>query len=87
MAVTKTLQWEPTAMERQPKSAPELEQMILTRLRAEMTCPLDLQVKIIRVDGRWDAFPEFIDKDKQPECLARTVLITAEIRTAYDLAE
>jgi len=73
-------------MERQTKTAPELEQMILARLRAEMDCPPDLQIRVIRVDGRWEAFPEFIDKDKHTECLARIVLIAAEIRTVYDLA-
>jgi len=51
-------------MERQTKTAPELEQMILSRLGAEMACPPDLQVKVVRVDDRWEAFPEFLDKDK-----------------------
>ena len=60
--------------------------MILSRLRAEMTCPPDLQVKVIRVVGRWEAFPESIDKDKHAECQARIVLIAEEIRTVYDLA-
>ena len=73
-------------MERETKTAPELQQMILSRLRVEMACPPDLQIRVIRVDGRWDAFSEFIDKDKHPECLARIVLIAAEIRTVYDLA-
>ena len=73
-------------MERQTKTAPELEQMILSRLRAEMACPPDLQVRVIRVDGRWDAFPEFIEKGKHPECLARVVLIAEDVRTVYDLA-
>jgi len=61
--------------------------MILSRLRGEMTCPPDLQVKIIRVDGRWDAFSEYIYKDKHPQCLARIVLIAAELRTQYDLSD
>jgi hypothetical protein len=61
--------------------------MILSRLRAEMTCPPDLQIRLIRVNGRWDAFSEFIDKDKHPECLARIVLIAADIRTVYGLAD
>jgi len=51
-----------------------------------MTCPPDLQVKVIRVVGRWEAFPESIDKDKHAECQARIVLIAEEIRTVYDLA-
>ena len=51
-------------MARQPKPAPELERMILPRLRDEMACPPDLQV--IRVDGRWEAFSEFIDKGQIP---------------------
>ena len=74
-------------MDRQPKTAPELEQMILSRLRGEMECPPDLRIKVIRVDGRWDAFTEFIDKAKHPECLARVVLIAADIRAVYDLAD
>jgi len=74
-------------MERQTKTAAELEEMILSRLRAEMTCPPDLQIRVIRVDGRWDAFAQFIDKNKHPECLARTVLIAADIRAVYDLAD
>ena len=46
-----------------------------------------LQIRVIRIDGRWDAFCEFIDKSKHPDCLARTVLIAADIRTVYDLAD
>ncbi len=61
--------------------------MILSRLRAEMACPTDLQIRVIRIDDRWDAFSEFIDKDKHAECLARIVLIAAQIRTVYDLAD
>lgn len=72
-------------MARQPKPAPELERMILPRLRDEMACPPDLQV--IRVDGRWEAFSEFIDKAKYRECLARVVLVAADLRVRYDLAD
>jgi hypothetical protein len=74
-------------MERQTKPASELEQMILSRIRGEMECPPDLKIRVLKVDGRWDAFPEYIDKDKHPECLARIVLIAADIRTVYDLAD
>jgi hypothetical protein len=56
------------------KTASELEQMILARVRDERVCPTDLQVRVIRVDGRWDAFVEVIDKAKHPDCLARVVL-------------
>ena len=45
------------------KTASELEQMILARVRDEMVCPTDLQVRVIRVGGRWDAFAEVIDKE------------------------
>lgn len=38
--------------------------MILARVRDEMVCPPDLQVSVIRVGGRWDAFAEVIDKAK-----------------------
>ncbi len=61
--------------------------MILSRIRGEMECPPDLKIRVLKVDGRWDAFPEYIDKDKHPECLARIVLIAADIRTVYDLAD
>ena len=55
------------------KTASELEQMILSRMHDENVCPVDLQVRVMRVDGKWDAFAEFIDKDKYPDCLARLV--------------
>lgn len=74
-------------MERQAKSAPQLEQMILSRLRAEVACPTDLKIRVLKIDARWDAFPECIDKNKHPECLARIVLITADMRSVYDLAD
>ena len=35
--------------------------MILARVCAEMVCPPDLQVRVIRVGGRWDAFAEVIE--------------------------
>ncbi|SDS77755.1 hypothetical protein SAMN05444158_3171 [Bradyrhizobium canariense] len=61
--------------------------MIVARVRDKMVCPADLQVSVMRVDGRWDAFPEFIDKEKHPDCLARIVFAATELRTLYDLAE
>jgi hypothetical protein len=52
----------PTAMIRPTtKTASELEHMILARVCAEMVCPPDLQVRVIRVGGRWDAFAEVIE--------------------------
>jgi hypothetical protein len=74
-------------MARPTKTASELEQMILTRVRDEMVCPTDLQVRVIRVGGRWDAFADVIDKEKHPDCLARVVLIASELRSRYDLAD
>jgi hypothetical protein len=73
-------------MPRPAKTPSELEQMILARVRDEMVCPTDLQVRVIRVGGRWDAFAEVIDKAKYPACLARVVLIASELRSRYDLA-
>jgi hypothetical protein len=61
-------------MARPTKALSELEQMILAWVRDEMGCPTDLQVRVIRVGGRWDAFAEVIDKAKYPACLARVVL-------------
>jgi hypothetical protein len=68
------------------KTASELEQMTLARVRDEMVCPRDLQVRVVRIGGRWDAFAEVIDKDKHPDCLARMVLIASELRSRYELA-
>jgi hypothetical protein len=61
--------------------------MILARVRDEMVCPPDLQVRVIRVGGRWDAVPEIIDKDKHLDCLVRVVLIASELRSRYELAD
>jgi hypothetical protein len=74
-------------MARPTKTASELEQMILARVRDEMVCPTDLQVRVIPVGGRWDAFAEVIDKAKHPDCLARVVVIASELRSWYDLAD
>jgi hypothetical protein len=74
-------------MARQPKTASELERMILARVRDEIVCPPDLQVMAIRVGGRWDAFAEVIDKDKHPDCLARVLLIASELRSRCELAD
>jgi hypothetical protein len=74
-------------MYRQTRTAPELEQMILALARASCECPPDLKLKVIRVDGRWDAFPEIIDKQAHPECLAAVVRIAAALRAEYDLAD
>jgi hypothetical protein len=46
---------------------------ILSRMHDENVRPVDLQVRVMRVDGKWDAFAEFIDKDKYPDCLGRLV--------------
>ena len=77
----------PAEMARPTKTASELEQMILARVRDEMVCPTDLQVRVIPVGGRWDAFAEVIDKAKHPDCLARVVVIASELRSWYDLAD
>jgi hypothetical protein len=69
------------------KTARELEQMILSRISDKGVCPADLQVRVMRVDGKWDAFAEFIDKDQYPNCLAREVLFASELRSLYDLAD
>jgi hypothetical protein len=74
-------------MARPTKTASELEQIILARVRDEMVCPTDLQVRVIPIGGRWDAFAEVIDKAKHPDCLARVVLIASELRTRYELAD
>lgn len=74
-------------MVRQTKTASELEHIILARVRDEMACPPDLQIRVIRVGGRWDAFAEVIDRDKYPDCLARIVMIGSELRARYDLAQ
>jgi ATP-binding cassette subfamily B protein len=50
-------------------------------------CAADLQVRVIRVDGKWDTFAEFIDKDQYPDCLARVVLFASELRSRYDLED
>ena len=49
--------------------------------------PHGLQVRVIFISGRWDAFAEVIDKAKHPDCLARVVLIASELRSRYDLAD
>jgi hypothetical protein len=49
--------------------------------------PHGLQVRVIFISGRWDAFAEVIDKAKHPEYLARVVLIASELRSRYDLAD
>jgi hypothetical protein len=68
----------PAEMARPIKTASELEQMILARVRDEMVCPQDFQVRVICVGSRWDAFAELIDKEKHPDCLARVVLIASD---------
>jgi hypothetical protein len=72
-------------MARPIKTAPELEQIILARVRDGMVCPTGLQVRVMRVGGRWDVFAEVIDRSKYPACLARVVLIASELRSRYDL--
>jgi hypothetical protein len=74
-------------MARPIKTASELEQMILARVRDDIVCPTDLQVRVICVSGRWDAFAEVVDKEKHPDCLARVVLLASELRSRYELAD
>ena len=77
---------QPAQMTRRTKTASQLERMILARVvRDEMGCPPDLQVRVIRVGDRWDAFAEFIDKHKHPGCLARVMLIAEQLRSRYEL--
>jgi hypothetical protein len=47
--------------------------MILSRMHNENVCPVDLQVRVMRVHGKWDALADFIDKDQYPDCLGRLV--------------
>jgi hypothetical protein len=74
-------------MARPTKTASELEQMILALVHDEMICPGNLQIKVLKVDGRWDAFPEFIGQSKYPDCLAHVVRIATELRAQFDLAQ
>jgi hypothetical protein len=43
--------------------------MILAQVRDEMGCPPDLQIRVIRIGDRWDAFVEIIDRDDYPDYL------------------
>jgi hypothetical protein len=61
--------------------------MILAQVRAYATCPSDLRIRVVRVDGRWDAFPGPIDKEAYPDCLAAVIRIASDLRAEYDLAE
>jgi hypothetical protein len=74
-------------MWRQSRTAIELEQMILAQVRAYATCPSDLRIRVVRVDGRWDAFPGPIDKDTYADCLPLIIRAASELRAIYDLAE
>jgi hypothetical protein len=74
------------AMPRPSRTATELEQMISDRIRANSVCPL-LTVRVIRVDGRWDAFPGPIDRETYPDCLSDVIRVAAELRDAYDLVD
>jgi hypothetical protein len=60
--------------------------MILAQIRAKRVCPL-LTVRVIPVDGRWEAFPGPIDKEIYPNCLSDVVRVAAELRAEYDLVE
>jgi hypothetical protein len=65
----------PVEMVRPTKIAPELEEMILVRVRDQTACQADLQVGVIRADGKSDAFSEFDRQGKPPAlsgaCAAR----------------
>jgi hypothetical protein len=61
--------------------------MIVAEVRANTVCRDALTVKVVRVDGRWDAFPGPIDKETYPDCLSVVIRIASELRTEYDLAE
>ena len=61
--------------------------MILAQVRANRACRHDLTVKVVRVDGRWEAFPGPIDKETYPDCLSVLITIASDLRAEYDLAE
>jgi hypothetical protein len=60
--------------------------MILAQIRAKRVCPL-LTVRVIPVDGRWEAFPGPIDKEIYPDCLPDVIRVASELRDAYDLVD
>jgi hypothetical protein len=74
-------------MSRQSRTATELEQMIVAEVRANTACRDALTVKVVRIEGRWDAFPGPIDQETYPDCLSVVVRIASELRAEYDLAE
>jgi hypothetical protein len=74
-------------MSRQSRTATELEQMIVAQVRAYTACSHDFTVKVVRVDGRWDAFPGPIDKESYPDCLSVVIRVASELRADYDLVE
>jgi hypothetical protein len=61
--------------------------MIIAQVRANTACRSDLTVKVVGVDGRWDAFPGPIDKETYPDCLPVVIRVASELRAEYDLAE
>ena len=57
-------------MSRASRTAIELEQMIVAQVRANNACRSDFTVKVVGINGRWDAFPGPIDKETYPDCLS-----------------
>jgi hypothetical protein len=74
-------------MAKPQKTAAELERMILAEVQDFSICEPGIKIKVVKIDGRWEAFSEFPDHEIHPDCVARVALIAAQIRTRFDLAD
>ena len=61
--------------------------MIVAQVRANKACRSDFTVKVVGINGRWDAFPGPIDKETYPHCLSVFTRIASALRAEYDLTE
>jgi hypothetical protein len=69
------------------KTAEELREMILDRVRQDRTCPPGMSVHIRRIGTSWgiDCVPPTISKAAHTDCCELMVRIASKLREEYDL--
>jgi hypothetical protein len=73
-------------MDRQARTAAELEAMIMSEMLDLAECPYGMSVSVRPAGDSWEALTHSHNQIAYPDCVARVTLIAARLREQFDLA-
>ena len=73
-------------MDRQARTAAELEAMIMSEMLDLAECPYGMSVSVRPAGDSWEALTHSHNQIAYPDCVARVTLIAARLREQFNLA-